>query len=183
MSLELTKESIALIVKRDRRFIMELYAYCFPLMLQRLSRLSLHKEDQMSIANTAFLKALDRIDTFDLQKSFPAWLSIIVRNEFIDQYRKKQRQHSFFQQVDLSTDLPDHLPTDLLLQQQDAAKMLFEFVDALPEATRVIFNLYVIEELSREEIATELKISYDLVKWHILKARKIIAEQLQNNTL
>ena len=60
--------------------------------------------------------------------------------------------------------------------------MLFEFVDALPDASRVIFNLYVIEELTREEIAQELGISYDLVKWHILKARKLIAEQLQNKT-
>jgi RNA polymerase sigma factor (sigma-70 family) len=180
--LELTKDKIALIQKRDRRFIMELYAYCFPFMLQRLARLSLHKEDQMSIANTAFLKALDRIETFDLQKSFPAFLSVIVRNEFIDQYRKKQRYHSFFQQVDSTIDLPDSVPTDLILQQEDAAKMLFEFVDALPDASRVIFNLYVIEELTREEIAQELGISYDLVKWHILKARKLIAEQLQNRT-
>ena len=180
--MELTKDKIALIQKRDRRFIMELYANCFPFMLQRLARLSLHKEDQMSIANTAFLKALDRIETFDLQKSFPAFLSVIVRNEFIDQYRKKQRYHSFFQQMDSTIDLPDSVPTDLILQQEDAAKMLFEFVDALPDASRVIFNLYVIEELTREEIAQELGISYDLVKWHILKARKLIAEQLQNRT-
>lgn len=136
----------------------------------------------MSIANTAFLKALDRIETFDFQKSFPAFLSVIVRNEFIDQYRKKQRYHSFFQQVDSTIDLPDSVPTDLILQQEDAAKMLFDFVDALPDASRVIFNLYVIEELTREEIAQELGISYDLVKWHILKARKLIAEQLQNKT-
>lgn len=180
--MELTKESIALIKKRDRRFIMELYAYCFPFMMQRLSRLSLHKEDQMSIVNTAFLKALDRIDSFELQKSFPAWLSVIVRNEFIDQYRKKQRHQALFQQIDNSFDLPDTAQTDLILQQEDAAKLLFEFVDALPEATRVIFNLYVIEDLSREEIATALQISYDLVKWHILKARKMIAEQIKNHT-
>lgn len=178
--MELTKDKIALIQKRDRRFIVELYAYCFPFMLQRLSRLSLHKEDQMSIANTAFLKTIDRIDAFDLEKSFPAYLSVIVRNEFIDQYRKKQRHEAIFQQVDMATDLPDTVPTDLILQQEDASKLLFEFVDALPEASRVIFNLYVIEELTREEIAQELAISYDLVKWHILKARKLIAEQLQN---
>lgn len=180
--MELTQDIRAKIKQRDRRCIMELYAYCFPFMLQRLSRLSLHKEDQMSIANTAFLKALDRIDTFDLDKSFLAFLSVIVRNEFIDQYRKKQRHLAIFQHVDISTELPDHMPTDLILQQEDASKLLFEFVDALPEASRVIFNLYVIEELTREEIAQELGISYDLVKWHILKARKLIAEQLQNKT-
>jgi DNA-directed RNA polymerase specialized sigma24 family protein len=32
--------------------------------------------------------------------------------------------------------------------------------------------------MSREEIAQKLDITYDTVKWHILKARKIISEQL-----
>jgi RNA polymerase sigma-70 factor (ECF subfamily) len=66
----------------------------------------------------------------------------------------------------------------LLIQNNDTEILLSQFVDALPESTRIVFNLFVLEDMSREEIAQKLDITYDTVKWHILKARKIISQQL-----
>jgi len=148
-------------------------------MMQRLSRLSLHKEEQMSILNTSFLKAIERIETFDANKDFKAWLGTIVKNEFIDQYRKKQVHAKIFNDVEPSYEDTSDVGADILLQQADTQKLLFQFIDALPDTTRVVFNLYVLEEMTREEIAESLEMNYDAVKWHVLKARKLIAEQIK----
>ncbi|MEN9973945.1 MAG: hypothetical protein RIS20_2292 [Bacteroidota bacterium] len=178
-----TKDFIRQIVQRDRRSILLLYEYAYPFMMRRLSRLSLHKEEQMSIVNVAFLKAIERIETFDCSKDFSAWISTIVKNEFIDQYRKKQKDKRRFKDLDFEKEIQASDISDLILQGEDATKLLFSLVDSLPESTRIVFNLFVIEDMSREEIATALDLNYDTVKWHILKARKIIAVQLEKTTL
>lgn len=183
ITLNFTEDFIRQIVQRDRRSILLLYEYCYPFMLRRLSRLSLHKEEQMSIVNVAFLKAIERIETFDRNKDFAAWISTIVKNEFIDQYRKKQKNNKLFKDIDFEKEFQASDISDVILQGEDASKLLFQFVDALPESTRIVFNLFVIEDMSREEIATALDLNYDTVKWHILKARKIIAVQLEKTTL
>ena len=183
VTLEFTEDFIRQIVQRERRSILQLYEYCFPFMLRRLSRLSLHKEEQMSIVNVAFLKAIERIETFDRNKDFAAWISTIVKNEFIDQYRKKQKNKKLFKDIDFEKEFQASDISDVILQGEDASKLLFHFVDALPESTRIVFNLFVIEDMSREEIAAALNVNYDTVKWHILKARKIIAVQLEKTTL
>lgn len=178
-----TEDFIRQIVQRDRRSILLLYEYAFPFMMRRLSRLSLHKEEQMSIVNVAFLKAIERIETFDPDRDFSAWISTIVKNEFIDHYRKKQKEKNLFKDIDFEKEIQASENSDLILQVEDASKLLFQFVDALPESTRIVFNLFVIEDMSREEIAAALDLNYDTVKWHILKARKIIAVQLEKTTL
>ena len=183
VTLEFTEEFIRQIAQRDRRSILLLYEYAYPFMLRRLSRLSLHKEEQMSIVNVAFLKAIERIETFDRNKDFPAWIRTIVKNEFIDQYRKKQKDNKLFKDIDFEKEFQASDISDLILQGEDATKLLFSLVDSLPESTRIVFNLFVIEDMSREEIAVALGLNYDTVKWHILKARKIIAVQLEKTTL
>jgi RNA polymerase sigma-70 factor (ECF subfamily) len=177
--LEINQELLQRVAKRDHRSILLLYNHCFAFMMQRLSRLSLHKEEQMSILNTSFLKAIERIETFDANKDFKAWLGTIVKNEFIDQYRKKQVHAKIFNDVEPSYEDTSDVGADILLQQADTQKLLFQFIDALPDTTRVVFNLYVLEEMTREEIAESLVMNYDAVKWHVLKARKLIAEQIK----
>jgi RNA polymerase sigma-70 factor (ECF subfamily) len=177
--LEINQDLLKRVAKRDHRSILLLYNQCFAFMMQRLSRLSLHKEEQMSVMNTAFLKAIERIDTFDSSKDFKAWLGTIVKNEFIDQYRKKQAHAKHYNDVQPSFEDTTDKGADILIQLADTDQLYIHLIDALPETTRIVFNLYVLEEMSREEIAQSLDMSYDAVKWHILKARKQIAEQLK----
>ena len=51
-------------------------------------------------------------------------------------------------------------------------------VTELPQATRVVFNLYVIDEFTHQQIAENLKISKGTSKWHLSNARKILKEKI-----
>ena len=54
-------------------------------------------------------------------------------------------------------------------------------LDTLPPATKMVFNLYAIDEYSSKEIMEELQISYETVKWHIKEARKRLRTQISMN--
>ena len=51
----------------------------------------------------------------------------------------------------------------------------------LPPATRTVFNLFLWEDLGPSEIAEELTISIETVRWHIKMARKLIRQQIEKS--
>lgn len=175
--MEINQELIDRIKERDRKSILQLYEFSYNLMMQRISRYTRDKTEQMSIVNGAFMKVINRLDSFDTSMSYSAWLSSIIRNEFIDEYRKNKKFNAIYSQESIP-DGESTFSAEFLIQNNDTKILLSHFVDALPESTRIVFNLFILEDMSREEIAHKLGITYDTVKWHILKARKIISEQL-----
>ncbi len=57
--------------------------------------------------------------------------------------------------------------------------VLLGFVQQLPDNYRLIFNLYVLDNYSHNEIAEMLKISVGTSKSNLFRARKILKEQLE----
>jgi RNA polymerase sigma-70 factor (ECF subfamily) len=58
---------------------------------------------------------------------------------------------------------------------------LYKLLDALPDSTRIVFNLFAIEGYKHEEIADLLKISAGTSKWHVNQARTILKSLLLNH--
>jgi RNA polymerase sigma-70 factor (ECF subfamily) len=57
-------------------------------------------------------------------------------------------------------------------------EQLFQMIKELPPATRLVFNLYALDEYSHKEIAKKIKISIGTSKWHLFNARKILKENI-----
>lgn len=57
--------------------------------------------------------------------------------------------------------------------------VLLGFIQQLPDAYRLIFNLYVLDNYSHNEIAAMLHISVGTSKSNLFRARKILKEQLE----
>jgi RNA polymerase sigma-70 factor (ECF subfamily) len=55
---------------------------------------------------------------------------------------------------------------------------IFELVGELPPATRIVFNLYVIDDFSHKQVAQQLKISTGTSQWHLSNARKLLKEKI-----
>ena len=53
---------------------------------------------------------------------------------------------------------------------------VIELLQKLPPASRTVFNLFVFEELSHEEISNKLGISKGTSKWHVSNARKTLLQ-------
>ena len=71
-------------------------------------------------------------------------------------------------------------PVEASIIDQLSAEELFTLITKLPDGYRTVFNLYVVEGFSHQEIAQTLGISEGTSKWHLSEARKFLQQQLQH---
>ena len=57
-------------------------------------------------------------------------------------------------------------------------KQLIDLIRELPKMQSVVFNLFVMEDYSHQEIADELAITVALSKWYLFDARKQLQKKL-----
>ncbi|HSF54479.1 MAG TPA: sigma-70 family RNA polymerase sigma factor [Algoriphagus sp.] len=114
----------------------------------------------------AFGKVFDRIGQFRQQGSFEGWIRRIVVNECL-MYLEKQR--NLYREIGLDRiyqKANQAGPSDNL-DWEDLRKML----QYLPKGYKKVFELFVLEGLSHEEISSQLEISENTSKSQLSRAR------------
>jgi RNA polymerase sigma-70 factor (ECF subfamily) len=143
-----------------------------------------NEDDAMEVLNNAFMKVFSKITQYKAEGSLEGWIKRIVINSAIDfvrgnkTYKKKfvlTDEFSYYGAPRDEDDIADDLPEDNPIM---STEQVFELVKELPPATRVVFNLYVVDEFTHHEIAEHLKISEGTSKWHLSNARKILKEKI-----
>jgi RNA polymerase sigma factor (sigma-70 family) len=177
--LQIEQKHIEGIQKGDRKIILEVYSASFSVLMSVAVRYFKNDEDQKSIVNNAFLKIVQNIDKYKIGTAYYSWIKRIVRNEVIDTYRKNKNYQNLFQLDSELVEIPEE--SDFVDDIGIEASILQEALNLLPPATKLVFNLYAIDELSSKEICSELNIGYETVKWHIKEARKRLRVELENN--
>jgi RNA polymerase sigma factor (sigma-70 family) len=141
-------------------------------------RYTSNQEDAVEILNDGFLKIFREIHHYkpaysDVVSSFKGWLRKIMVYTAIDHFRKNQK-HSLVTELDsvmyqfssVSESAIDKLSHEEIIRS----------IQKLTPGYRTVFNLFVIDGLSHEEIAKHLGISIGTSKSNLSKARR----QLQN---
>ena len=141
-----------------------------------------NENDAEDITIQTFSKAFDRIETFDDSFKFKTWLITISKNIHIDLLRKEKKSiaqitsnddKSVYQILDESP-----TPEDELITEQHLAKLLRDIKKLKPHYQEVI-NLRFFQELSYKEISNKLKEPINNVKVKLLRAKKLLAEIIQ----
>ena len=133
-----------------------------------------NQDDALEILNDGFLKIFKEIHHYkpaykDVISSFKGWLRKIMVYTAIDHFRKYEK-HQLVASLD---DVVYHVPS----VSDDAINKLsydeiIRAVQDLSPGYRAVFNLFVIEEFSHEEIAGHLGISIGTSKSNLSKARR-----------
>lgn len=138
-----------------------------------------NENDAEDITIQTFSKAFDRIETFNEAYKFKTWLITISKNIHIDLLRKEK--NSIAQVISKNQrdalQVLDELPTpeDELINEQHLAKLLRDIKKLKPHYQKVI-NLRYFQELSYKEISAELKEPINNVKVKLLRAKKLLAD-------
>jgi len=131
------------------------------------------QDDAVEILNDGFLKIFREIHNYapayaDVVSSFKGWLRKIMVYTAIDHFRKYQKHKMVtslddvvYQMVTVNEDALDKLTYDEIIRS----------VQHLSPGYRTVFNLFVIEGLSHEEIAAQLGITTGTSKSNLFKAR------------
>lgn len=174
--LKLTNEDIQRIRQQDERFLQQLYKDVFPIMMSVAVRFMNNREEQLTAVHNAFMKMIRSIDQFRSNSSFEAWIVRILRNELIDEFRRNNKQ-SAIKFSELKDDIQDYnFQIDQL--ENTPPSQLLQLLNELPPASKVVFNLYAIDEYSIKQISEALEISIETVKWHLKTSRKTLRARI-----
>lgn len=133
------------------------------------------------------LKAFRSWQRFQPGTNIRSWLFTILRNTFINEYRRRQREPI---PMDLETIEPyatfrgtdEEDPEGTFFSQIVDGKVL-EAIDALPEDFREVLVLSDVENLSYAEIADVLGLPVGTVKSRLFRARRQLQRALYDHAV
>jgi len=173
---------IALCIKQDRKAEYELYKLSYSYLMSICLRYSKDKDSASEMLNVGYMKILKHLTTYKSDIPFKAWIRRIMVNTLIDEYRKNKRERAKLTYVEEYFDTADISEVNEALSKFSVSQ-IYEEINKLPEATKKVFNLFVIEGYSHKEIGTMLNISEGTSKWHLNAARQKLKEQIESNIL
>jgi RNA polymerase sigma-70 factor (ECF subfamily) len=125
------------------------------------------------VLNNGFLRAFQKIEQYTFQGSFEGWLRKIVFHAVSDYVKQNVKYNDNIVLVEkdqyVHKDHADRLYYNELLQ----------LVQSLPDATRAVFNMYIMEGFSHKEIGKMLNISEGTSKWHLSEGRRILKDKIE----
>ena len=143
-------------------------------------KLTSDSEDADDLLQETSLKALDNEDKYTPDTNFKGWMYTIMRNIFINNYRKIVRDQTFVDQTDNLYHL--NLPQDSGFESTEGnydLKEIRKIVNALPKEYRVPFSMYV-SGFKYREIAVKLALPIGTVKSRIFFTRQRLQKELKD---
>lgn len=164
-------------IRNERSAQEKLYKLFYPRMMALVRRYIDQDVQAEEVMNNGYLRAFQKLGQYNFQGSFEGWLRKIIFHAVSD-YVKQNCRYS--EKVVL-------IEKDELVHRDHADKMyydeLVQLVQALPNATRTVFNMYVMEGFTHKEIGDLLGISEGTSKWHLSEGRKILKEKIEKAEL
>lgn len=145
-----------------------------------------HSEyDAEDITIETFSKAFDKIASFDESYKFQTWLITISKNIQIDKSRKSNASittRATEAQAEQFEKIIDQTPSpiDKLITEQNLAQLL-RYIKMLKPHYQEVINLRYFQEMSYNEISNSLDEPLNNVKVRLLRARKLLAEIINQN--
>jgi RNA polymerase sigma-70 factor (ECF subfamily) len=159
--------------KGERSAQKALYEFFASKMLGVCLRYSSDRESAEDFLQDGFIRVFEKIKQFRFEGSFEGWMRRIIVNLIVESFRKKRIQ------TELTDDFPDIENSEEFTETETPSlNELLNLVRQLPERYRLVFNLYVLEELTHEEIASQLGISQGTSKSNLSRARKWLQNRL-----
>jgi len=142
--------------------------------------LTLNRDDAYDLLQDTTLKVLDSREMYQDDTNFKGWVFTIMRNIFINRYRRMVRSATI---VDTSDDLYRiNTPENCLQPSPEEtylASEITEVVNSFPDGYRIPFTMHV-AGYKYEEIADRLSMPLGTVKSRIFFTRKRLREILKD---
>jgi len=160
--------------KGNRASQMRLYEHFYSYAMGICLRYARNREEAKEMVNDGFLKVFTKLDQYDSNYPFTAWIRRLFINTAIDYHRRYHKNREHLQSV--TDDEVEPVYNEALANL--SFDELIKLIQKLPPAYRMVFNLYVIDGLKHHEIAAQLNISVGSSKSNLAKARKKLIELL-----
>lgn len=159
-------------MKNNRQMQSELYKMFAPKMYGVCLRYAGNSFDAQDILQEGFVKVFGNLKNFKWNGSLEGWMKRIFVHAALDRYRSKVTHLSV-----------DEMEEDISDQQQSALDTLSEkeilaLIQQLPDQYRMVFNLYIIEGMSHQDIAQTLNIGVSTSRSNLARAKTLLKERI-----
>jgi len=148
-------------------------------------RLTLDEDDAKDLVQDTYLKAYRFIESFQKGTNAKAWLFRILKNSFINDYRKKSKEPSKvdYQEVESyynSDDVDRQITTDLRVEslQDMIGDEISNALNSLDVDFRTVIILCDLEGFKYDEMAKILDIPIGTVRSRLHRARNLLKDKL-----
>jgi len=148
-------------------------------------RLTLDRDDAKDLVQDTYFKAFRFIESFQKGTNAKAWLFRILKNSFINDYRKKvkepnkvdyQEVESYYNSEDVDRQITADLRVDSLKDM--IGDEISNALNALDVDFRTVIILCDLEGFKYEEMAKILDIPIGTVRSRLHRARQLLKEKL-----
>ncbi|WP_420577336.1 sigma-70 family RNA polymerase sigma factor [Ekhidna sp.] len=153
-------------------------------------RLTFDEDDAKDLVQDTYMKAYRFINSFQEGTNAKAWLYRILKNSFINDYRKKSKQPAKvdYQEVEQfynSEDTPSNATVDLRLEttKDMIGDEISNALNSLAVDFRTVVILCDLEGFTYEEMAKILDIPIGTVRSRLHRARNLLREKLGSYAL
>ncbi|ERM82689.1 RNA polymerase sigma factor RpoE [Rhodonellum psychrophilum GCM71 = DSM 17998] len=150
-------------------------------------RLTFDEDDAKDLVQDTYLKAFRFINSFEQGTNAKAWLFRILKNSFINDYRKKSKQPTKidYQEVETyynSDDVDYGMTTDLRVEsvKDMLGDEISNALNSLAVDFRTVIILCDLEGFTYEEMAKILDIPIGTVRSRLHRARNLLKEKLRS---
>lgn len=162
--------------KGNARAQYELYRLYARPMYNVCLRMMHSREAAEDMLQEAFSDAFGKLDSFRFDSGFGAWLKRIVINNCINEMNRRKTNLEFFDDMMAFENEDD--PKDFEYENQLSVEKVRNAMEHLPEGSRLIFSLYLLEGYDHIEISQILNISESNSKSQYMRAKRRIKEIL-----
>ena len=145
-----------------------MYYTCFHLMQ--------NKEDAEDMLQESFSQAFRKLDRFRFESSFGTWLKRIVVNTCINELKRVKTELQFEENLQDVAEVPESAEFMNQLKIEDVK----EAMNILPQGSRLVFQLYLLEGYDHVEISEILDVSVSNSKSQYMVAKRKVKEYLKD---
>jgi len=130
------------------------------------------------IAQTAFVKAAEKIHQFDEGRPFAPWFFRIVMNDALKAARRLKQSVSLDDRTAaLASWLTDPAPSPAqLLEEKEMRQSILNAVKSLTPEQRVVVVMRYFLEMSEAEMSAKMERPLSTIKWWLREARRHLSD-------
>jgi len=161
--------------KKDIKAQEQLYRQYAPKLFSVCLKYSRNYNEAQDNLQDGFLLIFEKINLYSFKGSFEGWLKRVMINHILQLYRKQTFLSIVNEEI---TEVVDVIIEDEVTVSLD---YLLKIIQQLPDRYRLIFNLFVIDGYTHQEIADLLNINIGTSKSNLSRARLILKDKIENN--
>ncbi len=158
--------------KNDSKAQEQLYKLYAPKLFSVCLKYSRNYTEAQDNLHDGFLLIFEKIHLFSFKGSFEGWIKKVITNYILQQYRKE----TFLNVVDENVAEHEEVEVD---GDGISSEFLIKIIQELPDRYRLVFNLYVLDGYSHQEIADLLTINIGTSKSNLSRAKLILKEKIE----